>query len=268
MILLVAAEWIRSADAILFGAGAGMGVDSGLPDFRGRTGFWKAYPPLERLGLDFYQIASPAAFRERPRLAWGFYGHRLQLYRDTRPHAGFTALIEMANAKPQGLFVFTSNVDGQFQYAGVPEDQICEVHGSIHHLQCTRPCSDRIWEAAELEPCIDMDRLEWTGPLPECPLCGALARPNILMFGDGSWVEDRTAAQSHDLQGWLRETPNRVVIEAGAGAAVPTVQKFCAAQRRPLVRINPELEDGVRGEVVTLQLGAREALERLLALTL
>jgi hypothetical protein len=28
------------------------GVDSGLPDFRGKEGFWKAYPPMAKLGLN------------------------------------------------------------------------------------------------------------------------------------------------------------------------------------------------------------------------
>ncbi|HQN18542.1 MAG TPA: Sir2 family NAD-dependent protein deacetylase, partial [Syntrophobacteraceae bacterium] len=36
---------LREADAVLITAGAGMGVDSGLPDFRGNQGFWNAYPP-------------------------------------------------------------------------------------------------------------------------------------------------------------------------------------------------------------------------------
>jgi len=44
-VLHLAARTIQAADAILVGAGAGMGVDSGLPDFRGTEGFWKAYPP-------------------------------------------------------------------------------------------------------------------------------------------------------------------------------------------------------------------------------
>lgn len=39
------ASIISSADALLIGAGAGMGKDSGLPDFRGNEGFWKNYPP-------------------------------------------------------------------------------------------------------------------------------------------------------------------------------------------------------------------------------
>lgn len=48
-----AAYYIEFADAILITAGAGMGVDSGLPDFRGSEGFWRAYPVAHRLG---YQI--------------------------------------------------------------------------------------------------------------------------------------------------------------------------------------------------------------------
>ena len=39
-----AARLIEKADGLLITAGAGMGVDSGLPDFRGNEGFWRAYP--------------------------------------------------------------------------------------------------------------------------------------------------------------------------------------------------------------------------------
>ena len=45
--LLQAVEVIQNAKAMLIKAGAGMGVDSGLPDFRGPEGFWKAYPPYK-----------------------------------------------------------------------------------------------------------------------------------------------------------------------------------------------------------------------------
>src|ERR1700758_3667657 len=88
-----AAEVIRTADAILITAGAGMGVDSGLPDFRGNEGFWKAYPVVARLGLSFVEMANPRWFRNQPELAWAFYGHRLNLYRQTMPHAGFAKLL-------------------------------------------------------------------------------------------------------------------------------------------------------------------------------
>ena len=82
-----AAQAVATADALLITAGAGMGVDSGLPDFRGDEGFWRAYPPFKRLGLSFVDLANPRWFEDDPELAWGFYGHRLNLYRATTPHA-------------------------------------------------------------------------------------------------------------------------------------------------------------------------------------
>ncbi len=45
------AEVVKHARTLLIGAGAGMGVDRGLPDFRGDIGFWRAYPPYEKLVL-------------------------------------------------------------------------------------------------------------------------------------------------------------------------------------------------------------------------
>lgn len=121
-----AARLIAAADGLMITAGAGMGVDSGLPDFRGNTGFWRAYPALAASRIAFEEIASPDAFVRNPAQAWGFYGHRLNLYRRTQPHAGFAVLQSIAAALPQGGFVFTSNVDGQFQRAGFDPQRICE----------------------------------------------------------------------------------------------------------------------------------------------
>ena len=199
-----AAEAIASADALLIGAGAGMGVDSGLPDFRGREGFWRAYPPYARLGLGFTALADPRWFRDDPRLAWGFYGHRLNLYRETEPHAGFAILRRWAGRMPLGAFVYTSNVDGQFQRAGFDPDRVGEVHGSIHHLQCTSRCGVAIFEADGCEVEVDPTTMRAVGPLPRCPSCGALARPNILMFGDGDWDDSRSSAQRGDCNGGWR----------------------------------------------------------------
>ncbi len=53
------ASALRRADALVISTGAGMGVDSGLPDFRGDRGFWNAYPMYERLGLSFVDAANP-----------------------------------------------------------------------------------------------------------------------------------------------------------------------------------------------------------------
>ncbi|MGF6410159.1 NAD-dependent SIR2 family protein deacetylase [Paraburkholderia sp. MM5482-R2] len=139
--MTIAADWIREADGILITAGAGMGVDSGLPDFRGDHGFWAAYPALKTGGINFHDIANGTAFLRDPVRAWGFYGHRLNLDRRAVPHAGFESLRRWASAKRSGGFVFTSNVDGQFQKAGFADDRLFECHGSIHFLQCGQSCS-------------------------------------------------------------------------------------------------------------------------------
>lgn len=256
-----ATEWIAGAHALLVCAGAGMGVDSGLPDFRGDEGFWRAYPPYARLGIKFVELADPEHFLTDPELAWGFYGHRLQLYRTTAPHRGFALLREWAAKKDGGIRVFTSNVDGHFQHAGYRD--VAEVHGSIHHLQCTIPCQREIWSADDLDVPIDNDSMRALRPLPSCPHCGWISRPNILMFGDGDWIPDRSQQQLDALQAWRRGIKGLVVIELGAGQAVPTVRRqaeLASAATGALIRINPREPEVRHGHGISLPLGAGEAL--------
>ncbi len=244
----IAAEHIRQADAVLVTAGAGMGVDSGLPDFRGNEGFWKAYPPIAKLGIPFYEMANPKWFDTDPKIGWAFYGHRLNLYRETVPHEGFTKLLYLAAKKIEKYFVFTSNVDGQFQKAGFSDDRIEECHGSIHHLQCSRPCSDNIWSAEDTVIHVNEETFEAQEPFPICEQCGAIARPNILMFSDWSWVSHRTGKQDIRLTSWFdslkRNQRKMIIIEVGAGTAVPTVrhlsESIASQFSAKLIRINPQ----------------------------
>jgi len=266
--LAQAAAWIREADGLLITAGAGMGVDSGLPDFRGDDGFWRAYPALRHHGFSFEDIANPAVFSSDPHLAWGFYGHRLKLYRATQPHAGFHLLLDWASRMEHGAFVFTSNVDGQFQRAGFDASRILEAHGAIDFLQCTRECGAGIFSAESARVHIDATTMRAREPLPSCPSCGALARPNILMFGDGEWDATRSDAQQDNLERWLDGLGDAplLIIECGAGSAVPTVRHFSERlARRPetlLVRLNPREPDVPHGQV-SLPLGALEGLRAL-----
>lgn len=260
-ILARAVDLITQADGLLVTAGAGMGVDSGLPDFRGPEGFWRAYPALGRAGLRFEQIAAPENFTSRPELAWGFYGHRLALYRATEPHSGFHALNEIGACLPQGVAVFTSNVDGQFQKAGFDPDLIAECHGSIHYLQCLAGCSEAIWSADEVQPVVDAESCRMTSLLPRCPRCGALARPNILMFGDGGWIARHTEEQEARVDAWCAEVgPRLLVIELGAGTAIPTARRYGESSATTLIRINPR-EPNVRGKgQIGLALGAAQGM--------
>jgi NAD-dependent SIR2 family protein deacetylase len=261
-----AAGLIASADALMVGAGAGMGVDSGLPDFRGKEGFWRAYPALRQSNVDFYNIASPAAFYESPERAWGFYGHRLALYRKTTPHSGFARLKRWGECLPHGVSVFTSNVDGQFQKAGFDLNGIHECHGSIQHLQCLEPCCGEIWSADDFQPEVDTQNCLLRNPPPHCPHCGGMARPNVLMFGDSGWIAERSAAQGDRQEAWLSKVRQPVVIELGAGTAIPSVRHFSryvtgkSGFGGRLIRINPNECEVQNRQDVSLKMGAAAGL--------
>jgi len=260
------AEAVRTAEALVITAGAGMGVDSGLPDFRGDHGFWKAYPMYERLGLSFVAAANPAHFEDDPAFGWGFYGHRTNLYRATVPHAGFHLLREWAEGFDLDTFIVTSNVDGQFQKAGFGEDQILEVHGSIHHLQCLTPCTMNIWENREEIP-VDFDTMR-AAHVPRCLHCGATARPNILMFNDYSWISNRSHGQQMRFDLFLDQHRHQrmVIIEMGAGSAIPTIrytsERLGNQPEATVIRINPR-EPQIRAPHISIATGALEGLRNI-----
>ncbi|HTP64843.1 MAG TPA: Sir2 family NAD-dependent protein deacetylase [Geobacteraceae bacterium] len=258
-----AAAIIRRSRALVVAAGAGMGVDSGLPDFRGERGFWNAYPMYERLGISFIDAANPAYFEADPAFGWGFYGHRTNLYRETSPHAGFYLILDWCKKLGLDLFVVTSNVDGQFQKAGYADERILEVHGSIHWLQCTGPCSRAVWENGETIT-VDFATMR-ARHIPKCVRCGAAARPNILMFGDWSWISDRTDHQERRFEEFLnrhRHGP-MTVIEMGAGTAIPTIRRTSETLGRSpqarVIRINPR-EGEITPPHISMPCGALEGL--------
>lgn len=266
-----AREIIKSADAILITAGAGMGVDSGLPDFRGNEGFWQAYPVAKARGLSFESLANPEWFERDPSLAWAFYGHRLNLYRDTVPHTGFEMLRELCKSKGDNYFILTSNVDGQFQKAGFEVDRICEIHGSIHHMQCTNRECEHVWSADGMEISVDMDVFKALAPLPLCPTCSCVARPNILMFGDWDWQSKRSDKQMKRFGRWkidiVNEKKKVVVIEIGAGTAIPSIRRMSESAAKqfhtPLIRINPREYQGLY-DTIKLPFGGQEGIKAII----
>ena len=223
-----AAQYLVDAEALLIGAGAGMGVDSGLPAFRGTQGFWSAYPSYQ--GRSFAEMACPETFTSDPERAWGFYGHRLNLYRQHPPHAGFTILRRWAASIPLGAFVMTHNVDGHFQRAGFAPEQVYECDGSLHHLQCHAGCPETgPTDAVHLD--IDPHTFRTRSALPRCPQCRALARPNLLMFYDGDWRRARYESQHRRyktgcarfrITGWSRLNWAREPPSPPCGANVNT----------------------------------------------
>lgn len=230
----IAAQAIREADGLRIVAGAGMGTDSGLPYFdwfnilsknRSRVG-------ISRMNLNKY-VASPESFVMRPTYAWGFYGHLLNLYRNTVPHDGFRLLREMAAELPHGAFVCTSNVGGHFQKAGFSEDNLFEISGSIHHHQCVNHCgltqktrfswnslseignssyNRLMWAADDFMPEIDLDKRQIISALPYCPKCGELARPNIRKCCGNEFNSNRHNIQNIRYNMWMGHIRKLVTI--------------------------------------------------------
>lgn len=258
-----ALELLKRSDAVVVAAGAGTGVDSGLKVFQGSEGFWKAYPALGRAGIGFTQIASPQAFRDMPERAWGFYGHRLALYRKTRPHQGVKVLGKWGAKNGRELAIYTSNEDGQFQAAGYSENQIVECRGSVHWLQCLDGCSQDVWPADDFVPEVDDEEGVLLNAAPRCRHCGGLARPNVLMFNDEGWSPARCREQQARQNEWLAEVKRPAVFEIGVGAANASVRNFTErlsnAHGASLIRINPRDASVRRGLDVPLPMTALEA---------
>jgi NAD-dependent SIR2 family protein deacetylase len=121
-------------------------------------------------------------------------------------------------------------------------------------MQCVEPCCSRTWPAAGFEPKLDGQACRLVSALPRCPKCGGIARPNILMFGDSAWLPRRTDEQEASLQRWIASVGRPVIVEIGAGTALPTIRRFSERHGPRVIRINarepkiaPAMGVGIRG---------------------
>jgi len=221
-----AAEALSEADHIIVTSGAGMSTDCGMPDFRGKDGFWNAYPKYKELGLNFYDLAQAKWFKEDPHLAWGFYGHRKNMYQNCVPHFGYNFLKELSLKKD--MFFITSNVDGLFEKSGIDKNRIWEIHGSIHKFQHIEThwydkdnLSNEIISSEGYD--IEIDESMRIKDLPKKD--GLILRPNIAMFGDYNWNQKEALRQQEAFNAWEFGVHGKIaILECGAGVAIPSIR--------------------------------------------
>jgi NAD-dependent deacetylase len=154
------AELIRTRQPCVVLTGAGVSTESGIPDFRSPTGIWAQVDPME--------YASIQAFRSDPEKVWSFYAMRIEMLTGAEPNDAHHALAELERRGFVDAIV-TQNIDLLHTRAGSRE--VVEVHGSIRTVSCLA-CGHR-------EP-LDESLL----PVPRCPECGAVLKPDVVFFGE------------------------------------------------------------------------------------
>jgi NAD-dependent deacetylase len=146
-------EWVRASGHPVAITGAGISVASGLPTISRK---WRGVPLRE--------VFTEEMFREDPALFYQCYREMLLDWRAARPNPAHYALAK------GGVRIITTNIDGLHQKAGSVE--VIEVHGNLRELICL--------SCRELFPA----HVAETNPLPRCPSCQALLKPNIVLTGE------------------------------------------------------------------------------------
>lgn len=140
--------------------GAGISVESGIPDFRSAGGLWSIYDPSDYATID--------AFLSNPEKVWNMLRDMDKLVSSAKPnraHIGMGQLERMGYLK----FIITQNVDNLHQAGGARN--VIEYHGNQNALICLS-CGNSYTMAEK--------RKEFT---PRCE-CGRILKPDVIMFGE------------------------------------------------------------------------------------
>jgi len=155
---------IRCKGGVVALTGAGISVDSGIPDFRSPHGLWTKYDPME--------YATIQAFKKNPAKVWNFFLD-LEPLKNSKPNKGHEALKALED---MGFLsdVITQNIDSLHTTAG--NTKVIELHGNTRALHCIECFS---------EFCLgDFRHVAEKDLPPKCPSCGGLVKPAVILFGE------------------------------------------------------------------------------------
>jgi NAD-dependent deacetylase len=228
---------LGSARTVVF-TGAGISTESGIPDFRSPGGVWSRIKPIE-FAL-FMQNAD--ARRE----AWQRTFSGTAGWVGAKPNEGHFAVARLVQTGKVG-FVITQNVDNLHQDAGVPANQVIELHGNAGYATCLN-CGLR-HELEDLRgPFLERDTL------PACRACGGIVKTATISFGQPMPVAAmrRAEAATRDCDLFLVLGSSLTVNPA---AALPRVAKSNGAALA-IVNREPTGLDGSADVVIHAEIGA------------
>jgi NAD-dependent deacetylase len=235
------AALLAQAGSALFVTGAGLSADSGLPTYRGIGGLYDGQATAD--GYSIESVLSGEMFAARPDVTWRYLLELEARCRDARPNRGHEILAKIEERLAR-VVVLTQNVDGFHRAAG--SKNVIEIHGDLHDLRCTR-CG---WRTR-------VESFAGLASPPGCPACGAVVRPDVVLFGEP--LPDAAFARLEDelARGF------DIVFSIGTSAQFPYVARPVLLARQdgvPTVEINPDTTDLSDIVDVRLASGARHAL--------
>lgn len=237
------ADILRDARRVLFITGAGISADSGLPTYRGIGGLYEERDTED--GFPVEVALSGEMFQERPDLTW----RHIQRIEEACRHATFNRAHGIIADLERGreVVVLTQNVEGFHRRAG--STRVIDLHGEIWTLMCTGcDWTDQVTEFSGL----DLP--------PRCPSCGAVVRPDVVLFGE--MLDERRVRAMYEE----RARGFDVVLSVGTSSLFPyIVDPVLEAARAgvPTVEINPGDTD-ISGFVdYKISQGAAAAMEAL-----
>jgi NAD-dependent deacetylase len=166
--IAAAAEALTGRQRILVFTGAGISTESGIPDFRGPDGVWTRVDPAE------FTIDRYLRNRETRVRSWQMRMNSGAL--DASPNKAHKAIVKLWK-KGRMIGCVTQNIDGLHQKAGLPDDQVIELHGNAHNTRCIE-CGDR-------HPTREVvGRVRAGEDDPTCLLCGGILKTDVVFFGE------------------------------------------------------------------------------------
>ena len=220
-------EKIRTADAVVIGAGAGLSTAAGFTydgerfekyfsDFRQKYGFEDMYSG------GFYPYQTPEEY-------WAYWSRYIFVNRYMDPPSDlYNKLYEAV--KDKDYFVITTNVDHCFQKAGFDKKGLFYTQGDYGLFQCSEPCCQETFdnEAVVLEMLNRQKDMKIpTELVPVCPHCGKPLTMNLR--SDDKFVEDEGwHLASERYQNFLRTRENEKILflELGVGYNTPVIIKY------------------------------------------
>jgi len=160
-------ELIEEARRIVVFTGAGISTESGIPDFRSPGGVWSKMKPIY---FDEFVRSE-----EKRREAWTRTFSGAAGWTGRAPNAGHYAVARLV-AQGKARCVITQNVDNLHQDAGVPAEQVIEVHGNASYAKCLE-CEARHELEALKAPFLEH------GEIPRCRECSGLVKTAVISFG-------------------------------------------------------------------------------------